>query len=87
MSEHGLLVNNEYGVDAQHVFIDNGVKGPAYFVYYDATNPEARRFVWDTIKRNYYSRVSSFSGWITMNRDVTLASGKPAFLFGETVSK
>jgi len=56
MSEHGLLVNNEYGVDAQHVFIDNGVEGPAYFAYYDATNPEGRRFIWDTIKRNYYSK-------------------------------
>ena len=54
MSEHGLLVNNEYGVDAQHVFIDNGIKGPAYFAYYDATNPEARRFIWDTVKANYY---------------------------------
>ena len=53
MSEHGLLVNNEYGVDAQHVFIDNGVKGPAYFAYYDATNPEGRRFIWDTIKRKW----------------------------------
>lgn len=56
MSEHGLLVNNEYGVDAQHVFIDNGVKGPAYFAYYDATNPEARRFIWEAIERNYYSK-------------------------------
>jgi alpha-D-xyloside xylohydrolase len=55
MSEQGLLVNNEYGVDAQHVFIDNGLIGPAYFAYYDATNPKARQFIWDSIKRNYYS--------------------------------
>lgn len=56
MTDQGLLVNNEYGVDAQHVFIDNGVDGPAYFAYYDATNPAGRRFHWDTIKRNYYSQ-------------------------------
>jgi len=56
MSERGLLVNNEYGVDAQHVFVDNGVVGPAYFSYYDATSPEARQFIWDAIKKNYYSK-------------------------------
>jgi alpha-D-xyloside xylohydrolase len=55
MSEQGMLVNNEYGVDAQHVFIDNGMTGPAYFAYYDATNPKAREFLWDSIRRNYCS--------------------------------
>jgi len=55
MTERGLLINNEYGVDAQHVFIDNGVKGPAYFAYYDATNPEARQFHWDVIQKNYFA--------------------------------
>jgi alpha-D-xyloside xylohydrolase len=55
MTERGLLINNEYGVDAQHVFVDNGIHGPAYFSYYDATNPDARRFIWDTIRKNYYA--------------------------------
>ena len=55
MTERGLLVNNEYGVDAQHIFVDNGVEGPAYFAYYDATHPEARRFHWDVIQKNYYA--------------------------------
>lgn len=55
LTEQGLLVNNEYGVDAQHVFIDNGVIGPAYFAYYDATHPQARQFVWDVIHKNYYA--------------------------------
>jgi len=54
MSERGLLVNNELGVDAQHVFIDHNTDGPAYFAYYDATNPEARQFIWNTVKKNYY---------------------------------
>jgi alpha-D-xyloside xylohydrolase len=56
MRERGLLVNNEYGVDAQHVFVDHDINGPAYFAYYDATNPEARRFIWDTIKKHYYAQ-------------------------------
>lgn len=56
MRDRGLLVNNEYGVDAQHVFIDHGINGPAYFAYYDATNPEARRFVWETVQKHYYAQ-------------------------------
>jgi alpha-D-xyloside xylohydrolase len=56
MRERGLLINNEYGVDAQHVFVDNGVEGPAYFAYYDATNPEGRQFIWDTVQKNYYAK-------------------------------
>jgi alpha-D-xyloside xylohydrolase len=55
MRQRGLLVNNEYGVDAQHVFIDHDINGPAYFAYYDATNPEARQFIWETVKKNYYA--------------------------------
>jgi len=54
MRERGLLINNEYGTDAQQVFIDHGITGPAYYPYYDATNPEARKFIWDTVKKNYY---------------------------------
>jgi alpha-D-xyloside xylohydrolase len=54
LRDRGLLINNEQGVDAQHVFIDKGIDGPAYFAYYDATNPEGRRFHWDVVKRNYY---------------------------------
>jgi alpha-D-xyloside xylohydrolase len=56
MTEHGMLINNERGVDAQHVFIDNGVEGPAYFAYCDATNPQARKFEWEIIKKNYYDQ-------------------------------
>ncbi|HML23875.1 MAG TPA: glycoside hydrolase family 31 protein [Aggregatilinea sp.] len=56
MTEHGLLINNEAGVDAQHVFVDHDINGPAYMAYYDATNPEAREFIWETIKRSYYAQ-------------------------------
>jgi len=56
LRERGLLVNNEYGVDAQHVFIDHDINGPAYFCYYDATHPEGRRFIWETVKKNYYAQ-------------------------------
>lgn len=55
MTERGLLIHNERGVDAQQVFIDHGIPGPAYFAYYDATNPAGRQFIWETVKRNYYN--------------------------------
>ena len=56
MRERGLLVNTEYGVDTLQIFLDNEINGPAYLAYYDATNPEARQFMWDTIKRNYFAQ-------------------------------
>jgi alpha-D-xyloside xylohydrolase len=56
MRDRGLLVNNEYGVDAQHVFVDHDINGPAYFAYCDATNPEGREFIWETVKKNYYAQ-------------------------------
>jgi alpha-D-xyloside xylohydrolase len=56
MRERGFLVNSEYGVDAFQVFIDNGINGPAYLSYYDATHPDARQFMWDTVKKNYYAQ-------------------------------
>lgn len=56
MRQRGLLVNNELGTDAQAVFVDHGINGPAYFSYYDATNPEAREFIWETVRRNYYAQ-------------------------------
>jgi alpha-D-xyloside xylohydrolase len=54
MRERGFLINNELGVDAQHVFVDNGTPGPAYFSYYDATDPAARLFIWEAMKKGYY---------------------------------
>ncbi len=55
MRERGLLVNNERGTDAQQVFVDHGINGPAYFPYYDATHPEARRFIWEKVRQNYFA--------------------------------
>jgi alpha-D-xyloside xylohydrolase len=54
MKTRGYLIRNERGTDAQHVFIDHDVNGPAYFAYYDATNPDAMDFVWQTVKKNYH---------------------------------
>lgn len=47
MNEEGLLVRSEHGKSL-------GQLGEAAF--FDATNPDARAFVWDKIKKNYYDK-------------------------------
>jgi len=56
MRQRGLLIDNERGTDAQQVFMDHGINGPAYYPYYDATNPEAREFLWECVRKNYYAQ-------------------------------
>ena len=47
MRERGLLVHTERGVDVQMRFGGESV-------FFDATNPEARDYVWQKCKKNYY---------------------------------
>jgi alpha-D-xyloside xylohydrolase len=47
MSERGLLVHTERGVNIQMCFGGESV-------FFDATNPEARDYVWQKCKKNYY---------------------------------
>lgn len=54
MKERGLLVRTERGLPALMVFQDNRPQGPVSLNYYDATNPEARRFIWEQVRKHYY---------------------------------
>jgi alpha-D-xyloside xylohydrolase len=47
MRDKGLLVRTERGVITTMEFLGNTV-------FFDATNPRAREFVWKIVKRNYY---------------------------------
>lgn len=47
MRSKGLLVRTESGVQTQMEFVSSTR-------FYDATNPQARKFLWETIKKNYY---------------------------------
>jgi alpha-D-xyloside xylohydrolase len=47
MRERGLLVHTERGVKVQMTFGGDSV-------FFDATNPEARKYVWEKCKKNYY---------------------------------
>ncbi|MFC8450454.1 TIM-barrel domain-containing protein [Kitasatospora sp. NPDC057223] len=50
----GFLINTEYGPVAHADWPDKGLAAySAQVAFYDATNPDARSFVWDRIRRNY----------------------------------
>jgi alpha-D-xyloside xylohydrolase len=51
----GLLIATEQGMPSHHLFPDKGFGGrPLGVSFYDATNPQARDFVWQVIKKNYF---------------------------------
>lgn len=54
MASRNLLIRAERGEPYHHTFIDVSPKGVVSSQYYDATNPEARDFLWGKIKENYY---------------------------------
>ena len=49
MKERGLLARVERGVPYSMDFCGNTIP-------FDATNPEARQYVWDVVKKNYYDK-------------------------------
>ena len=53
MADRGLLAQTVHGVQAHTSIADTTPEGMSAVAYYDATNPEARAFVWDRVKRNY----------------------------------
>ncbi|MGC8780385.1 MAG: glycoside hydrolase family 31 protein [Anaerolineae bacterium] len=54
MKRRGLLVRNERGLPAHMLFQDCRPEGPTYIQFYDATNPEARTFLWEKLRAGYY---------------------------------
>ncbi|WP_410597955.1 TIM-barrel domain-containing protein [Amycolatopsis sp. lyj-23] len=54
LHEQGLLVAAESGVPAHAPWKDKGFGVEMPVAFYDATNPQARRFVWSKVKENYY---------------------------------
>ena len=54
MERRGLLMRSERGISAGMVFQDKRPEGPLFVHYYDATHPEARAFIWEKVRANYY---------------------------------
>lgn len=53
MHEDGLLLRSDELSIASR-FVDAGTDGPAFLHYYDPSNPDARRFIWEQAKTGYY---------------------------------
>ncbi len=54
MQQRGLLVRTDRGIPVLMPYVDNKPEGPVYLHIYDATNPEARRFIWERARAGYY---------------------------------
>jgi alpha-D-xyloside xylohydrolase len=54
MERRGMLVRTVRGVPAHMPFVDTHPEGSVYLHYYDPTNPEARRFIWERVREGYY---------------------------------
>jgi alpha-D-xyloside xylohydrolase len=53
MDRRGLLVRNAAGLPLHLAFWDKGTDGHAFLRFYDSTNPEARRYIWEKISDGY----------------------------------
>jgi alpha-D-xyloside xylohydrolase len=53
LRERGLLIGTEFGQEANTAWTDKTSVSPVPVAFYDATHPEARQFIWDTVSRNY----------------------------------
>ncbi|MBO2517017.1 MAG: family 31 glucosidase [Clostridiales bacterium] len=49
MNQQGLLVRAEYGEQIGMRFVEDSM-------FFDATNPAARKYVWEKVKKNYYDK-------------------------------
>ncbi len=54
MKEKGYLIGTNHGADVIFQFIDTYEPPPVYVHFYDSTNANARKFVWETAKKNYW---------------------------------
>jgi alpha-D-xyloside xylohydrolase len=54
MERRNLLVHTERGINALIKFTDSNVNHTVIPSFYDATNPEARKFIWSKVRENYY---------------------------------
>ena len=53
MDQRGLLVRNMEGLPLHLAFWDKGTNGHVFMRFYDSTNPEARRYIWEKAASGY----------------------------------
>lgn len=54
MWHKGYIVRNMSGSPAHMYFVDNRAEDGIYIHYYDSTNPDARKYIWEKVKQGYY---------------------------------
>jgi alpha-D-xyloside xylohydrolase len=54
MSEGGLLISSEQSATVHATWPERGLGSWTGVAFYDATNPEARRYIWEQVENNYY---------------------------------
>ncbi len=54
MQQRGLLIRTERGIPVLMPYVDNKPEGPVHLYIYDATNPEARQYIWQKARVGYY---------------------------------
>jgi alpha-D-xyloside xylohydrolase len=78
MSRRGLFIGTEFGPTAHADWPDKGVDTPVQVAFYDATNPEARAYLWDRLAENYLSL--GVESWWADACEPELRPGYPANL-------
>jgi alpha-D-xyloside xylohydrolase len=64
MADRGLLIGTEYGPLAHANWPDKGVSADVGVAFYDATNAEAREFVWNRVRQNYLVPYGIDAWWL-----------------------
>ncbi|MQS09531.1 glycoside hydrolase family 31 protein [Streptomyces alkaliphilus] len=64
LEQRGWFIGTEYGPMAHADWPDKEVAEPVQVAFYDATNPEAREFVWSRIRENYLEPYGIKAFWL-----------------------
>ncbi len=64
MEQRGYFIGTQYGPMAHADWPDKEVASTVQIAFYDATNPEAREFVWSRIKENYLDPYGITAFWL-----------------------
>ncbi len=64
MEQRGYFIGTEYGPMAHADWPDKGVAETVQVAFYDATNPEARDFVWSKVRENYVEPYGITAFWL-----------------------
>lgn len=64
MEQRGYFIGTQYGPMAHADWPDKGVASTVQVAFYDATNPEAREFMWSKVRDNYLAPYGITAFWL-----------------------